>query len=201
MPYKEYIARILCLFLLIAVVVNTTGCCKRKIKMKMSKADTYLDEMNQDAEKETEEKTAPTEPTKVMKGTGLNFSIAPSEPVKPISIAPAGMSFFENNYRKGVSYMETGDYIKAIEIFKQIIAQYPDSEEASVSYLCLADMYFALKNDKKDIEYYKIIVEKFPLTPAAENAKAAIQYLQDFKKYEKEHIPIDKYDRDGGRRR
>lgn len=167
--------------------------------MKMSQADTFLDEMKE--ESDSEEVVAPTEPTKVMKGTGLNFSIAPSAPVKPITIAPVGMSFFEDHYRKGVSYMEAGDYIKAIEVFKQIIAQYPDSEEASVSYLCLADMYFALQNDKKAIEYYKTIVQKFPLTPAAENAKAAIQYLQDFKKYEKDHIPVDKYDRDGGRRR
>lgn len=194
MPHKSNALRLLTVFIAVLLAISTVGCCKRKIKMKTTKVDTFREEMKEDLE-------ALSEPTQVMKKTGLNFSIAPTAPVQPISIAPAGMSFFEEHYRKGVSYMESGDYLKAIEIFKEIIAQYPDSEEASVSHLCLADMYFALQNDIKAIEHYKLIIEKFPLTPAAENAKAAIQYLNDFKRYEKEHIPIDQYDRNGGRRR
>ena len=183
---KAKIAKcIVVVFAVATLLIN--GCCGKKTMLSMPKEIARY-------EKETAKKEKAPEPDSLLKQTGLNFAVTLSNIPAPKNELPVRLSFFEEQYRKGVEMVENGELLEAMALFKDLIERYPDSEEASVSALCLADIYFKLKNDAEALKAYRYVLERFPNSRAAENARAAIQYLNSFSKYEREHVPIFKSD-------
>lgn len=168
----------------LSLILALPGCCNRKSMVVVPKELKRLEETKKTDEKNQE----------LYKKTGLNFSVAPQTRAVPTNQMSTRLSFFEEQYKKGVEMMESGSYMDAIELFKTLMEQYPDGEEASVAALCIADAFFKLKADKEAFKYYTLIVQRFPRTHAAENARAAIEYLENIEKFERKHISVDKSD-------
>lgn len=121
--------------------------------------------------------------------TGLNYSIdqpgkAPGADKKR---AGAG-SYFEKQYLQGVEFMENGKFSEAITLFDELVRKYPNTEEASIAELCIAELYFRNKSNEMALKVYQRIVEKYPHSHAAENARAGIEYLQSFDRLADEHV-------------
>ncbi|GAB4278085.1 MAG: hypothetical protein Kow0029_21180 [Candidatus Rifleibacteriota bacterium] len=172
------------------------GCCNR------AKKNPGNDKVHTGAETaqsagirgESMQKAPPERPLDILAETGLNYSINSRNNQKK-GHKMQGSAFFESQYLEGIDLMEKGEFSKAISVFEAIVQRYPNSEEASIAELCIAEMYFRNKSNDLALKAYEKIVEKYPNSHAAENARAGIRYLKDFEKYEKEYIPADIEDR------
>lgn len=133
-------------------------------------------------------------PLDILQQTGLNYSLD-NRGEKAKAIKPPANAFFETQYLQGITLMEKGEYSQAVSLFEAIAERYPNSEEASVAELCIAELYFRNKANDMALQTYQEIVQKYPNSHAAENARAGIKYLEDFEKYEQEYIPADVEDR------
>ncbi|RCK79710.1 MAG: hypothetical protein OZSIB_4182 [Candidatus Ozemobacter sibiricus] len=102
---------------------------------------------------------------------------------------------FERKYTQGVELMERGNYGEALKIFQEIAAQYSNTEEASVAEYCIAEIHFRNKANQLALEAYQRIVEKYPDSPAAQNAREGIEYLKTFEEHEREYVSPDVEDR------
>ena len=180
--------------LIICLAAFASGCCR---KNKVSDAENgRSNNANRPAQGNQPQKNDDlvNRPLDILQQTGLNYSLD-SRGQKAGAIKPGANAFFETQYLEGITMMEKGEYSKAVSLFEAIVQRYPNSEEASVAELCIAELYFRNKANDKALETYQEIVEKYPNSHAAENAKAGIKYLQDFEKYEQEYIPADIEDR------
>lgn len=133
-------------------------------------------------------------PLDILQQTGLNYSLD-NRGEKAKATRPPANAFFETQYLQGITLMEKGEYSQAVSLFEAIAERYPNSEEASVAELCIAELYFRNKANDLALQTYQEIVQKYPNSHAAENARAGIKYLEDFEKYEQEYIPADVEDR------
>ncbi len=102
---------------------------------------------------------------------------------------------FERKFTQGVELMERGDYSDAMNLFQEIMTQYANTEEASVAEYCMAEIHFRNKSNQLALQAYQRIVEKYPNSPAAQNAREGIEYLQTFEEHEKEYVSPDVEDR------
>ncbi|HOY66246.1 MAG TPA: tetratricopeptide repeat protein [Candidatus Ozemobacteraceae bacterium] len=108
---------------------------------------------------------------------------------------PAMRREFERRYEKGIELLEKQDYAEASRIFEQLLNESADPQDASVAEYCLAEIYFRNKSNQRALEVFRRIVEKYPGTPAADNAKAGIEYLENFQKHEAEYVSPEVEDR------
>lgn len=168
----------------LCLLLALTGCCNRRSVVIVPKEVKRLEDT----------KKADDKASNLLSKTGLTFSITPQSRDVPKAHMATHLSFFEEQYKKGVDLMEEGSYMEAIKLFKDLMERYPDGEEASVAALCIADAFFKLKSDKEALMFYKLIVNKFPRSHAAENARAAIEYLESIEIFERKHISVDKSD-------
>jgi outer membrane protein assembly factor BamD (BamD/ComL family) len=176
------------------MLANLTGCCNKKKTVPGEKRQTAKSGEETKKSNDQNNQDVAQEPLDILSKTGLNYSIDSS--AKKPGIKKAHVSaFFEKQYLEGIQLMEKGEYNKAISIFEGISQRYPNSEEASVAQLCIAELYFRNKANSLALKAYEEVVAKYPNSHAAENAKAGIQYLRDFEKYEKEYVPADVEDR------
>ncbi|NLI77928.1 MAG: outer membrane protein assembly factor BamD [Candidatus Riflebacteria bacterium] len=102
---------------------------------------------------------------------------------------------FERKYTSGVEAMERGEYAEAMKTFEDIMRQYANSEEASVAEYCIAEIHFRNKSNQMALEAYQRIVEKYPTSPAAQNAREGIEYLKTFEEHERNYVSPDVEDR------
>ena len=102
---------------------------------------------------------------------------------------------FERKYTNGVEAMERGEYAEAMKTFEDIMRQYANSEEASVAEYCIAEIHFRNKSNQMALEAYQRIVEKYPNSPAAQNAREGIEYLKTFEEHERNYVSPDVEDR------
>ncbi len=171
------------------------GCCgRKKTPGKPGQFKTGITDERIVKDKEavsSSRKAVVDSPLEALEKTGLNYSLD-SRGKKQKQV---GSAFFETQYLEGIKLMEAGEFTKAVSVFEAIGEKYPNSEEASVAELCIAELYFRSKSNQLALETYKKIIEKYPNSHAAENARAGVKYLQDFEKYEQEHIPSDVEDR------
>ncbi len=187
-------SRILVLIAIVAMAF-AVGCCKRGQKRNSDSAgsgSSITSGTGSSGEKKPVKQVSDT-PIAQLENTGLNYSIG-GHAGKKTSRTGQG-SFFEEKYVKGVDLMEKGEFGDAINIFEEIIKRYPNSEEASVAELCIAEMFFRNKSNKLALATYKRIVANYPNSQAAENARAGISYIESFEVYEKDYISPDVEDR------
>lgn len=111
------------------------------------------------------------------------------------SMTPAVRREFERRYDKGIELLEKQEYGEASRIFEQLLTESSDPQDASIAAYCLAEICFRNKSNARALELFKEIVEKYPGTPAADNAKAGIEYLENFHKHEAEYVSPDVEDR------
>ncbi len=110
-------------------------------------------------------------------------------------MTPAVRREFERRYEKGIELLEKQEYGEASRIFEQLLTESSDPQDASIAAYCLAEICFRNKSNVRALELFKEIVEKYPGTPAADNAKAGIEYLENFHKHEAEYVSPDVEDR------
>lgn len=177
--------------LLVAILLQAGGCCKRQNAGTGETEGVKQAEVSKgsDADGSVSRKAAVDRPAELLEKTGLNYSIDAGK--NSAKKANAGNSFFEKQYLTGVELMEKGEFTKAIELFDELIKRYPNSEEASVAELCIAELYFRSKSNDRALQAYERIVSTYPDSHAAENARAGIEYLKSFEKYEQEYVSPD----------
>ena len=127
-------------------------------------------------------------PLEMLDKTGLNYSIDQTGQAPADKKRSEAGSFFEKQYMQGVELMEKGEYSEAITLFDELVKRYPNTEEASIAELCIAELYFRNKSNEMALQIYQRIVEKYPHSHAAENARAGIDYLQSFDRFADEHV-------------
>lgn len=110
-------------------------------------------------------------------------------------MTPAVRREFERKYEKGIEFLEKQEYGEATRIFEQLLHESSDPQDASVAEYCLAEICFRNKANTRALELFKSIVEKYPGTPAADNAKAGIEYLENFHKHEADYVSPEVEDR------
>lgn len=91
--------------------------------------------------------------------------------------------------------MQEEKYGDALREFEQIINDYPNTEEASVAAYCIAEIHFRNKSNELALKAFKDILDKYPGTHAAENAREGITYLESFAKHESEYVSPEVEDR------
>jgi tetratricopeptide (TPR) repeat protein len=114
---------------------------------------------------------------------------------KPLSVSGGGRNTarkpgeeFNRRYSEGLQFMETEKLGDALKIFEDIIKNYPGTEEASMAEYRVAQIHFKNKSNQAALESYKRIVTQYPSSPIAENARAAITYLESFEKHESTYV-------------
>lgn len=180
--------------LLAMSVLFVDGCCRRDSVAPGSSQQPGMSSSSSSdpsAKKQVDgQKSVVERPVELLEKTGLNYSIDGSKVAGKAAAATAG-GFFEKQYLQGVELMEKGDYSKAIELFDELIKRYPNTEEASIAELCIAELYFRNKSNDRALQAYERIVANYPQSHAAENARAGIEYLKNFEKYEQEYVSPD----------
>lgn len=167
------------------------GCCRKKVevpgesRIERAREAANRPKTGKDGEQVSEK------PLPMLENTGLNYSIDGSgRKIGKESAMKAG-SNFEKDYLVGVELMEKGEFPQAINIFDELIKRYPNSEEASIAELCIAELLFRTKANDRALAAYERIVEKYPNSHAAENARAGIEYLKNISRYEEEYVSPD----------
>lgn len=179
--------------LLPAVLLFADGCCRKQGGSADSQTATVnRPQQGTEAASQSDGKTAVVDrPVELLEKNGLNYSIDGIKTGAKKAPSATNNSFFEKQYLEGVQLMEKGEFSKAIELFDELIKRYPNTEEASIAELCIAELYFRNKSNERALQIYERIVANYPQSHAAENARAGIDYLKNFEKYEQEHISPD----------
>lgn len=187
---KTFFVRLFAAVLTLALVLPMSGCCRKKAgEVPGTKRSSSDSAAGKQSESNKQGDSVGARPTDLLEKTGLNYSID----TRPGARKPgekAG-SFFEKQYLEGVQMMEKGEFTQAINVFDELIKRYPNSEEASIAELCIAELYFRSKANDLALKAYERIIEKYPNTHAAENARSGIDYLQNIQRYEEEYISPD----------
>lgn len=110
-------------------------------------------------------------------------------------MTPAVRREFERKYENGIALLEKQEYGEAMRIFEQLLNESTDPQDASVAAYCLAEICFRNKSNARALELFKSIVENYPGTPAADNAKAGIEYIENFHKHEADYVSPEVEDR------
>lgn len=183
--------RCLSVIVLSILLLQLTGCCNKKPKA-TAPVSPIIKNTDNNREAVVEESD------KLLKKTGLSYSVdstVKSAVNRSVPMQPSGMGNFEIQYLKGINLLEQEKLAEALTVFKDILERYPDGEEASVAAICVAEIYFRMKNNEGALNLYKEIVKKYPGTQAAMNAAEGIKYLETFERYEKNYIAPEQEDR------
>lgn len=182
---KLFIKNTPILILILLIMFYSTGCCKKK-----KTYDTGYKPLKIEKEiVEEKELTVPDESSTVLAKTGLSYSIDRQPNISTSISAPP--TFFEREYLDGVKLLEAEDYNSALKKFKDLLKEYPEGEEASIAMLCIAEVFFRTKDNELALKLYQQILEKYPGTQAAQNAKEGINYIMNFSKYESSFVSPD----------
>lgn len=183
---RAYVEKLMVVLLLVATLLQATGCCNRQSN---NAGNDVAAKKAAAISKPGDKPAAVNRPAELLDKNGLNYSIDAAKTAKKAN--NVSNSFFEKQYLQGVELMEKGEYTKAIELFDELIKRYPSGEEASIAELCIAELYFRSKSNDRALKAYERIVANYPDSHAAENARAGIDYLQNFEKYEQEYVSPD----------
>lgn len=180
-------ARYSLLILSVCLLWQLTGCCGQKTLPPPGRAEGTAKQPSTTVASGSGDLSTVEKPLEMLDKTGLNYSIDQAQSPGDSKKSAAG-SFFEKQYMQGVELMEKGEYSEAITLFDELVKRYPNTEEASIAELCIAELYFRNKSNDMALQIYQRIVEKYPHSHAAENARAGIEYLQSFDRLADEHV-------------
>ncbi|EKD81978.1 MAG: hypothetical protein ACD_39C01537G0002 [uncultured bacterium] len=175
------------------LLLQLTGCCGRGTLPTPGSSENARKSPSETASGTLpgEQTTTVVKPLEMLDGNGLNYSIdQPGSKPGDKKRTESG-SFFDKQYMHGVELMEKGEFSEAITLFDELAKRYPNTEEASIAELCIAELYFRNKSNDMALKIYQRIVETYPHSHAAENARAGIEYLQSFDKLADEHVSPD----------
>ncbi|MFC1744947.1 tol-pal system YbgF family protein [Candidatus Riflebacteria bacterium] len=96
---------------------------------------------------------------------------------------------FQKNYQTAIRLSSQKKYEEAIKMLEEIIAKYPNTSEAGMAQYRIAEVYFDKKNTDKAKKEFEKLLKKYPDSPAAENARAALIYLQNIERHKKNYVP------------
>jgi TolA-binding protein len=181
-------SRILLILLPALLIIGVTGCCRRQPVIPGSR--TSGAGSTESVSRSNPEAPEKKKPLTLLENTGLNYSIDSKTAVSGKPEKKAG-NFFEQQYLEGVELMEKGEFGKAISLFDELIKRYPNSEEASIAELCIAELHFRNKSNDLALKAFERIVELYPQSHAAENARSGIDYLRSIERFENEYVSPD----------
>lgn len=170
------------------LLMQLTGCCGRKTLPPPGSPDKTVKKPAVSNASGSDRLDTIEKPLEMLGGIGLNYSIDESGHTASGKGHSGTGSFFEKQYVHGVELMEKGEFSQAITLFDELVNRYPNTEEASIAELCIAELYFRNKANNQALQIYQRIVEKYPHSHAAENARAGIEYLQSFDRLADEHV-------------
>jgi len=81
--------------------------------------------------------------------------------------------FFQAEYNLVHCYMKTEDEDKALEVAREIIKKFPESEKLPEMYLCVANCLLKKSEEREAISIYQKIIKEYPRTDSA-----SIAYLK-----------------------
>ena|SRR5208283_758550 len=81
----------------------------------------------------------------------------------------------EGEFIVGEFYYKKESYKPAITRFERLLAQYPEYEGADEAFLLLGKSYKAIKMEDKAREAFKTLIEKYPASKFAKDARKGIQ--------------------------
>ncbi len=177
--------------LFVVLLLQVTGCCRKQAVEIPGARHTQTPQNGSAHAKKPELGAEAVKPLQLLENTGLNYSIDSRSIALKKSTESKSGSFFEKQYIEGVEMMEKGEFSKAISVFDELIKRYPNSEEASIAELCIAELHFRSKANELALKAYEQIVERYPNSHAAENARSGIDYLRNIERYETEFIAPD----------
>jgi len=172
----------------VCLLWQLTGCCGQNTLPPPSRSETAVKQPTGAVASGSETLTTVEKPLELLDKTGLNYSIDQTGHTPGDKKRSEVSSFFEKQYMQGVELMEKGEFSEAITVFDELVKRYPNTEEASIAELCIAELYFRNKSNEMALQIYQRIVEKYPHSHAAENARAGIDYLQSFDRFADEHV-------------
>ncbi|KAF1081842.1 MAG: hypothetical protein GQF41_1482 [Candidatus Rifleibacterium amylolyticum] len=176
------------LILSVCLLWQLTGCCGQKTLPPPGRSESASKQPVTTIASGSADSSTVERPLEMLDKTGLNYSIDQAGQTPGDKKKSAAGSFFEKQYMQGVELMEKGEYSEAITLFDELVKRYPNTEEASIAELCIAELYFRNKSNDMALQIYQRIVEKYPHSHAAENARAGIEYLQSFDRFADEHV-------------
>lgn len=120
-------------------------------------------------------------------GKGLDGQPLPGKTGAGAAVQPV----FHQQYSKGLELLEQEKWDQALQVFDEIVKTMPGSDEASMAQYRIAQALFRKKCNQESLAAYQVLIERYPHSPVAENARAAIRYLQTFEQHEKAYISPD----------
>jgi len=81
-------------------------------------------------------------------------------------------------YWLGECNYTSGRYKKAVDVFKRLIKAYPKAEKVPDALLKTGFAYISLDDVNRADHYLKLVIRKFPFSPAAEKAQTRIKEFQ-----------------------
>jgi len=165
-------------------VFTLAGCCGRKIEPGKK---TGVIKAKKDIIKKEKLKL----PEKVK---SKNFMVVPhttSNFQRNYVILPGGVRGQE--FKKSIDYLASGKWKVALPKLEELKRKYPPgSKEAELICYQIASCYFAYVDLQKALYEYKKFLKLYPDSPLADNARAAIKYIENIDRYRKTYVPPEK---------
>lgn len=180
--------------IIVLIVTGLSGCCRTDKEIESEQVPAH--ESLQTSEYKIEESQAQdykqdqVDPDiRLIERTGLGFSI--NEQKSQNLQSKSTGSQFERDYREAIAYVQEGRESEALAAFNLLLRNYSQPEKASIARLSIAQLHFRNQANELALQEYLEIVEKYPNTHAAQNARAGIEYLKNFERYKSEFISPD----------
>lgn len=111
-----------------------------------------------------------------------------------------GQEIGDRRFEKALDMLDEKRYGDALEMFNSLASQYPDgSFEAMAVAFNIAETHFFNKSMGSAKNAYAKFLEKYPNSPFADNARAALDFIGSFDKYQAMYVSPDEIG-EGGKR-
>lgn len=103
-----------------------------------------------------------------------------------------GQLIADRDFEKALDYLDSKNYLEASKKLRSMSDRYsPTSKEAMLITYNLAETYFYSKSMSQAKKAYIDFLKRFPNSPLAENAKAAIKFIDNFKRFKNMYTSPD----------
>ncbi|MCP4718853.1 MAG: tetratricopeptide repeat protein, partial [Desulfobacteraceae bacterium] len=81
-------------------------------------------------------------------------------------------------YWLGECHYSSGQYAKAVAVFKDLVKAYPKAEKVPDAILKTGYSYLSLDDINRAHHYLKLVLTKYPFSPAAEKAQEKLKEFE-----------------------